>query len=109
MSLIVNIDRAKQTITLTMPLQKACPSKSTGKTLVIASTHGCQMTDARRLGRPVVVTANAFVYADARQDAKPRKAQRNSSIPVERKLKAIPSVVPKQDERFRKPSDSATD
>jgi hypothetical protein len=44
-----------------MPLQSARRSAS-GKTKVIASTHGCHVTELKRLGRPIVVTANAFVY-----------------------------------------------
>jgi hypothetical protein len=57
------INRQKRTITITMPLQKAMPSKSSGKTLVVASTHGCVTTKARHSSRPIVITANAFVYA----------------------------------------------
>jgi hypothetical protein len=57
----VAIDRREKTLTITMPLQSARASAS-GKTRVIASTHGCHVTDLKRLGQPIVVTANAFVY-----------------------------------------------
>ena len=57
----VAINRRDKTLTITMPLQSARTSAS-GKTQVIASTHGCQVTDLKRLGQSVVVTANAFVY-----------------------------------------------
>lgn len=59
----VAINKHEKTLTITMPLQSARRSAS-GKTLVIASTHGSQVTDLKRLGRPIVVTANAFVYGD---------------------------------------------
>jgi hypothetical protein len=58
----VAIDKRENTLTITMPLQSARASAS-GKTKVIASTHGCHVTDLKRLGRPIVVTANAFVYS----------------------------------------------
>ena len=57
----VAIDKQQKTLTITMPLQSARASAS-GKTRVIASTHGCHVTELKRLGRPIVVTANAFVY-----------------------------------------------
>ena len=58
----VSIDKREKTLTITIPLQSARASAS-GKTRVIASTHGCHVTDLKRLGRPIVVTANAFVYS----------------------------------------------
>jgi hypothetical protein len=58
----VAIDRQEKTLTITMPLQSARVSAS-GKTKVIASSHGCHVSDLKRLGRPIVVTANAFVYS----------------------------------------------
>jgi hypothetical protein len=61
MSTQVAIDKQEKTLTITIPLQRARTSAS-GKTKVIASTHGCQITELKRLGRPIVVTANAFVY-----------------------------------------------
>jgi hypothetical protein len=59
----VAIDKQEQTLTITMPLQSARASAS-GKTKVIASTHGCHVTDLKRLGRPIVVSANAFIYSN---------------------------------------------
>jgi hypothetical protein len=59
----VAIDKRANTLTITMPLQSARTSGS-GKTRVIASTHGCHVTDLKRLGRPIVVSANAFVYGE---------------------------------------------
>jgi hypothetical protein len=61
MAVRVTINKLENTLTITMPLQNARASAS-GKTRVIASTHGCHVTDLKRLGRPIVVTANAFVY-----------------------------------------------
>ena len=61
MPIKVAVDKRENTLTITMPLQSARASAS-GKTKVIASTHGCHVTELKRLGRPIVVTANAFVY-----------------------------------------------
>jgi len=44
-----------------LPLEKPKPSKS-GKTMVVASTHGVKTTEVRYKGRNIVVVANAFIY-----------------------------------------------
>jgi hypothetical protein len=44
-----------------LPLEKPKPSKS-GKTMVVASTHGVKTTEVRYKGRKIVVVANAFIY-----------------------------------------------
>ena len=72
------IDNKRKSLTITMPLQKATPSKSSGKTLVVASTHGCQTTEARHSGHPIVVTANAFIYAASRSKGKKQRVDRQS-------------------------------
>jgi hypothetical protein len=56
----VEIDR--KTLTIKLPLQEPVRSKSSGKTWVIATTHGAVTTDARFRGKRIVVVANAFVY-----------------------------------------------
>jgi hypothetical protein len=80
MEITAKINQKKRTITITMPLQKATPSKSSGKTLVVASTHGCQTTEARHSGRPIVVTANAFIYAASRLKEKKHKVEGPSRV-----------------------------
>jgi hypothetical protein len=47
---------------LHLRLGKPVPSKSTGKTRVIASTHGTLTTDAVYRGKHIMVNANAFIY-----------------------------------------------
>jgi hypothetical protein len=64
MSVSVKLDPKKKILTIRMPLEKARRSAS-GKTFVVASTHGCKISEAVLSGRPVVVTANAFVYPRA--------------------------------------------
>jgi hypothetical protein len=54
------IDKAKGTLTVTIPLQEAKASAS-GKTLVIASTHGNQATGINMDGRPVILGLNAYL------------------------------------------------
>jgi hypothetical protein len=68
MPVSVKLDPKKKTLTIKMPLEKARRSAS-GKTLVVASTHGCKISEAVLSGRPVVVTANAFATPESsRQD-----------------------------------------
>jgi len=45
---------------ITIPMQKPTPSAS-GKTLVVASSHGNQPTSASVDGKPVVVGLNAYI------------------------------------------------
>ena len=54
------IDEKKKIITITAPLGALAPSAS-GKTLVVASSHGNQTTTAMVKGSPVVVGFNAYI------------------------------------------------
>lgn len=47
---------------LQLRLQKPVRSKSTGKTRVIATTHGTLTTDAIYKGKHISVNVNAFIY-----------------------------------------------
>lgn len=50
----------KNELVIRVPLQEPTPS-STGKTLVVASSHGNQKTDALVDGKPVIVGLNAYI------------------------------------------------
>lgn len=50
----------KNELVIRVPLQEPTPS-STGKTLVVASSHGNQKTDALVNGKPVIVGLNAYI------------------------------------------------
>jgi hypothetical protein len=78
MEVTARINRKKRTLVIEMPLQKPAPSRSSGKTLVVATTHGCKTTEARHSRRPIVVTANAFVYLGPQQKAATRKTRQRS-------------------------------
>ena len=54
------IDEASKTLTLVLDLQEPTPS-ATGKTLVVATTHGNQPTDVIIGGQPVIVGVNAYI------------------------------------------------
>ena len=54
------IDEEAKTLTLVLELQEPTPSAS-GKTLVIATTHGNQPTDVTVNGKPVIVGVNAYI------------------------------------------------
>lgn len=56
------IDEKNNTLTITMQLQPATPSAS-GKTLVVASTHGNQATGLNINGKALIVGVNAYVRA----------------------------------------------
>lgn len=47
-------------LVIELSLQTPAPSKS-GKTLIVASTHGCIATAATVEGKPVTVSINAFI------------------------------------------------
>jgi len=65
MQTTVEID--EKTLIIRLPLQKPVRSKSSGKTLVIASTHGAVGTDVSYHGRRIVAVANAFIYPKKKQ------------------------------------------
>ena len=50
-----------QTLKIYLPLEKARESKS-GKTKVVASTHGVKTTEITYEGRKISVVASAFIY-----------------------------------------------
>ncbi len=47
-------------LVIRMPMQKPTPSAS-GKTLVVASSHGNKVTDAKVDGKAITVGLNAYV------------------------------------------------
>jgi hypothetical protein len=54
------LDEETKTLTLVLDLQEPTPSAS-GKTLVVASTHGNQPTDVKVDGKPLIVGVNAYI------------------------------------------------
>jgi hypothetical protein len=50
----------KGNLVITMPLEKPTPSAS-GKTMVVASTHGNQKTGVEIDGKEVIVGVNAYI------------------------------------------------
>ena len=54
------IDKNAKTLTLVLDLQEPTPS-ATGKTLVVATTHGNQPTDEMVDGQPLIVGVNAYI------------------------------------------------
>jgi len=56
------IDQQAKTLTLVLDLQEPTPSAS-GKTLVIATTHGNVPSDVQIDGKPVIVGCNAYIRA----------------------------------------------
>ena len=56
------IDEQAKTLTLVLDLQEPTPSAS-GKTLVVATTHGNVPTDVMVNDKPVIVGVNAYIRA----------------------------------------------
>lgn len=49
---------------LEIPINAQPTPSASGKTLVVASTHGNMRTEATVNGKPVVVGLNAYIYAN---------------------------------------------
>ena len=77
MSISIQLDRAKKIVTIKLPLEKPRPSAS-GKTELLASSHGCQSGEARYRGRLVTVTANAFIFRGDQSKPSGDKSKRKS-------------------------------
>jgi hypothetical protein len=56
------MDEQAKTLTLVLDLQEPTPSAS-GKTLVVATTHGNVPTDVQVDGKPLTVGVNAYIRA----------------------------------------------
>ena len=48
-------------LVIRLPLNPTPVSSATGKTLVVASSHGNKQTEAKINGRPIVVGVNAYI------------------------------------------------
>jgi hypothetical protein len=48
-------------LVIRLPLNPAPVPSATGKTLVVASSHGNKQTEAKVNGQPVVVGVNAYI------------------------------------------------
>ena len=57
----VKIDEEAKSLTLVLDLQEPTPSSS-GKTLIVATTHGNQPSDVTVNGKPVIVGVNAYIH-----------------------------------------------
>ncbi len=73
MALIVK--RLGNRLKIELPLEQPTPSKS-GKSDVVASSHGVVMTGVEYKGKPVAVVVNAFIYRD-------REARRPAQTEIE--------------------------
>ncbi len=58
----MKIDQEAKTLTIVLDLQEPTPSAS-GKTLVVATTHGNVPTEVEVNGKPVTVGVNAYIRA----------------------------------------------
>ena len=63
MSISIQLDKAKKLLVIKMPVEKLRLSAS-GKSELVASSHGLQSGEALFRGKPIMVVANAFIFAD---------------------------------------------
>jgi hypothetical protein len=77
MSISVQLDKARKTLVIKMPVEKLRPSAS-GKSELVASSHGLQSGEASFRGRPIMVVANAFIFADKRSKSSGDKSKLKS-------------------------------
>ena len=56
----VKYDENAKTLTIVVACQEPAPSAS-GKTLVVASSHGNKVTDCRVNDKPLIVGLNAYI------------------------------------------------
>jgi|ERR1019366_1145960 hypothetical protein len=69
----VRIDKERKCVVIELPMEKARPSAS-GKTTLIATSHGLASGTAVYSGRPVMVAASAFVYPAQSLEVKERRS-----------------------------------
>ena len=77
MSISIQLDKAKKMVIIKLPLEKLRPSAS-GKTELLASSHGCQSGEARYRGRLVTVAANAFIFRSDQSKSSGEKSKLKS-------------------------------
>ena|ERR1039458_4805150 len=79
----VEIDRKNKTVTITLALEKPRPSRSTGKTRLIASTGGLKTSAESYARRPVFFTANVFFFPlktdEGEEHLEPKEKEARSS------------------------------
>jgi hypothetical protein len=83
------VEREGETLIVKIPLQQPVRSRS-GKTFVVASTHGTIITDARYGKKRIVVTANAFIYP---QEKKRSARKFSSSTTLEQQSKRSARLI----------------
>jgi hypothetical protein len=104
----IKLDKTKKMLTIRLPLERPRPSAS-GKTLVLASTHGCKTGEAVLCGRPIAVTANAFIFQEKRlklsdRDSRKRPKAGRKGESFQRTTGEEQTAVAEPNSEGRKPS-----
>ena len=61
MSIVAKMSTDKRTLKLEIPIEGEPRPSASGKTLVVATSHGNQPTTLQVNGRPLMVGVNAFI------------------------------------------------
>jgi hypothetical protein len=69
----MKVRQHKDVLRIDLPIEKPVPSKS-GKTIVLASTHGLKKTGVRYKHLDIILVASAFVFSQP----KPRRKSADS-------------------------------
>lgn len=77
----IKVDRQAKTVTVVMSLQKPRPSKSSGKTKVIATTGGLKTSEESYARQPVCFTANVFFFPKKAAETEESSGGRRKSPP----------------------------
>ncbi len=84
----MKVEMENEELVIRLPLEKPTASKSSGKTLVVASSHGPQRSSVLVEARPVYVNVNAYVYPDRPASPQPTV----QTVPESRRRKSVSKV-----------------
>lgn len=82
MPIAIRIDKENNSIVIVLPMEKPRLSAS-GKTTLIATSHGLASGEASYSGRPVMVAASAFVYPEPLQEKENQKSGKLQRTPLD--------------------------
>jgi hypothetical protein len=85
----VKLDKERNCIVIELPMEKPRPS-ATGKTTVIATSHGLTSGEALYSGRRVRAVASAFVYSDQLPTTEKVEAGETAQATSDRKVNPQP-------------------
>lgn len=68
MALTVKMNEKKTELTITIPVNAKPEPSATGKTLLVASTHGTMKSEIMVDGKPLQINLSAYIKADKKAE-----------------------------------------